>query len=132
MSNPTPFMRLPSLTKGYFRFFKILKNYHIALNPGSMVGVSKSVDTAFFVSVLQALNLKFLLQYLFFADRRGCQGCNAFHRQGILIVAGCFILFGNMWIFRNQGEGKSAITPHRAEKLGIVLYIILSIALYFV
>lgn len=118
--------------KLYFTVYYVIKNLRVKLIPGNMIGVSKAIDALFYLSLLQVLNVKFLLKHVMYTDARHCQACNDFTRRGILVVASVFILLCNMIIFRNEGENPVPLKNHKSANVYVACYAALSVILFFV
>lgn len=113
------------LTQLYFAIYYLLEQ-KICPKPRSYADRSK----VFLWLVLTAgpvLNVRFLLEYVFFRDARHCDGCTEFKRQGVLLVVGIFISFGIM-LSDMYASPSDAPTPVAARRLwwGLLTYAVLS------
>jgi quinol-cytochrome oxidoreductase complex cytochrome b subunit len=114
------------LTQLYFAIYYLLER-KICSKPRLYSDKSK----VFLWLVLTAgpvLNVRFLLEYVFFRDARHCDGCTEFKRQGVLLVVGIFISFLIM-LSDMYTSPSDAPTPAIGQRLwwGLLAYEVFSV-----
>jgi hypothetical protein len=112
-------------SRGYFAIYYLLEQ---KICPRDIPFSHKSKPLLWLLlTVGPVLNVRFLLEYVFFRNDRHCDGCTEFKRQGVLIVFGIFLSLAIMF---SDGSVSSsdAPAPATARRLwwGLLAYAVLS------
>jgi quinol-cytochrome oxidoreductase complex cytochrome b subunit len=76
-------------TRYYFAIYSLLEQ---KICPRDTPSLHKSKPFLWLLlTVGPVLNIRFLLEYVFFRDDRHCDGCTDFKREGVLVVFGVFL-----------------------------------------
>ena len=115
------------LSRGYFAIYSLLEQ---KICPRDLPSYNKSKPLLWLLlTVGPVLNVRFLLEYVFFRDDRHCDGCTDFKRQGVLTVFGVFLSLAIM-ISDSWASPRYAPAPATARRLwqGLLAYAVLTMA----
>lgn len=114
------------LSRGYFAIYSLLEQ---KICPRGLPAYNKSKPLLWLLlTVGPVLNMRFLLEYVFFRNDRHCDGCTDVKRGGVLTMFGVFlslaIMISDSWV-----SPRDAPAPATARRLwqGLLAYAVLTV-----